>query len=286
MKIRTTATLTLLLLLAAFAAAGPPAGARRTSGSASRPNVVTTQTPDQPKVENAGGPKTETKGGRRTGQAVLAAGPSGTLSRAAPGAPPEDTEKPAGASAAKASALYDVGVIPGNNGCPSGSGLIQIYMDSQDKNNANASSGWIGATAQDLNIRFKFCRVSGTTFSTPLNVPYAVLKLGNMCPAGSYSFWRDFDNETHKNNNSFSVDPGSVWLGISPNSQYQNFLSHWFTRLHFCVFSPAANPQVGSPGTFPDLGIEYGVFAPHNLPGALAVGALRSDDEDTLNMNS
>lgn len=41
----------------------------------------------------------------------------------------------------------------------------------------------------------------------------------------------------------------------------------------------------GSTGTFPDLGISYGVFAAENFPGALATGWFHTDDEDDNNTN-
>ncbi len=166
---------------------------------------------------------------------------------------------------------YDVGVIPGSGWCPPGSELIMIYMDDEDHQNANSRSGWIGAIVSDNNTRFVFCRVDGSKFG-PSVAPYAVLKLSPQCPLGSFSFSRYFDNEDNYNQNGASGN-------IAPNTS--SFYGVTATQLYFCLFPP----QASSPSPFPDLGLEYGVFAA-NLPGVgLANGHLHTDDEDDSNEN-
>ncbi len=176
------------------------------------------------------------------------------------------------ATLAISSGTYDVGVIPGSSSCAPGSELITIHMDDEDNQNANSHSGWIGAIVSTNNTTFVFCRVDGTLF-TPSVAPYAVLQLSSQCPPQSFSFSRYFDNEDTNNQNSAS---GNVW---------PNWSTQWpdtATYLSFCLFPPAFQ----FPGTFPDLGIEYGVFA-SNLPGlGLANGHLHTDDEDNGNGNS
>ncbi len=182
----------------------------------------------------------------------------------------------------KSLGAQDVGVIPKKPGvCPPGSEYIQIYMDDEDRNNANYNWGWVGATQQSsAGTRFGFCRVDGTKFK-PLNdnfwvkdlraETYAVLKLGSSCPTGSMEFIRYFDNEDKNNANSRS---GNIW----PNASNSN------TTLHFCMFMPSTNFYMGS---FPNLGIEYGVFAASNISSVywLAAGFVHTDDEDRNNAN-
>ncbi len=172
----------------------------------------------------------------------------------------------------------DVGVIPASQSCPTDSELISIYMDDEDSNNANSHSGWIGATNSTSNTRFYFCRTRGDAFK-PLTTTsnsskvYAVLKLGQQCPTGSVEFSRYFDNEDSSNNNSWYA---SISSNISPNSSTSN------TRLVFCLFTTGSQTMSG----FPNLGINYGVFAASNLSGALSTGTVHTDDEDSSNNNS
>ncbi len=104
---------------------------------------------------------------------------------------------------------------------------------------------------------------------------YAVLKLGAACPPGSVQFSRHFDNEDGTNANFSDGD-------ISPNVSTAN------TTLYFCMFRAA---QLGDPtiAAFPNLapGFSYGVFGPPDFNrGALALGTIRTDDEDTDNKNT
>ncbi len=160
----------------------------------------------------------------------------------------------------------DIGVIPDTN-CPANSESISIYMDDEDTRNNSRLTGWVGATQSST--RFQFCRVNGDMFE-PLsnNEDYAVLKLSDSCPNNSIEFNRYFDNEDSRNNNHFTGN-------IFPNSVSRN------TNLKFCYFK-GANSGMDS---FPDIGVEYGVFAPRNFSKSLASGTIYTDDEDNNNAN-
>jgi len=210
------------------------------------------------KIETSGGPKIEP--GPRSGCCAMS-----------------DVIKPMAAAEASRSpigtgSLHDVGIIPGKDGCPAGSELIEIYMDDEDDDNADSRSGWIGAIEQDRNTRFKFCRVDGDRFTSVLYSGFAVLQLSTTCPSGSASYQRTFENERNHNANTNS---SSFGYGISPNWQYGNF-----TQLSVCLFNGLSVPPY--PGTwFPDFGVEYGVFASQaTLAGAPTYGSLHIDDED------
>jgi hypothetical protein len=176
---------------------------------------------------------------------------------------------------AAGSGVYEIGVIPGSASCPQGSALIDIYMDDEDHNNNNSAWGWHGAIITGSNTRFRFCKVDGTAFK-PLQTPcndcttdhYAVLKLGVQCPPGSSQFYRMFDNEDDDNNNSHS---GNIY----PNWQGRN------TGLYFCIFRSGWQTM----SDFPNIGIQYGVFAASGFSRAISVGSMHTDDEDDDNIN-
>lgn len=178
---------------------------------------------------------------------------------------------------------WDVGIIPTTTSCPNGGPLREIYMDDEDKNNANKIVGWVGATLQSpQGTSFRFCRVDGS-FLFPLasasavntDAFYAVLKMGSQCPNGSFEFSRYFDNEDKKNKNSNSGD-------IEPSSQ-----SKQGTKLVFCLFK-YATPGGATMSAFPSYGIPYGVFANYDtsFPLALSKGYVNTDDEDSGNANA
>ncbi|WP_441291561.1 hypothetical protein ACSRUE_14865 [Sorangium sp. KYC3313] len=169
-------------------------------------------------------------------------------------------------------AVNDVGVIP-NSACPAGVEKITIFMDDEDTSNGNDHDGWIGATQSSSNTNFVFCRVPGTSFK-PLNTaePYAVLKLGISCPAGSEAFSRTFDNEDTSNSNSFT---GNIFPNTSSQSPSK-------TTLAFCLFRGSASAM----SSFPSLGFSYGILSRAGLSKSLGEGWIETDDEDTSNGNS
>ena len=177
---------------------------------------------------------------------------------------------------------YDIGVIPETvYSCP-GDQLATIYMDNEDDNPETYSNGWTGAfeiTEPHKNLKMHFCRVDGNNFKPFFNAydtddHYAVLKLGDYCPEGSYDFSRYFDNEDDNNQNS------SYGL-IEPNVVNSN------ATLNFCLFI-ARDYNSGIQGFFPDLGFEYGVFGYNgsmNSAHWTAGGMIHNDDEDDDNNN-
>ncbi len=165
-----------------------------------------------------------------------------------------------------------VGVIPQTQSCPANSELLTIHMDNEDNANANKHSGWIGAISQGKNTTLRFCKVRANF--KPLNNydNYAVLKLSNNCPANSREFSRIFDDEDRKNANYSKGD-------INPNISNSN------TILYFCLFEGRGNGY-NTMSSFPDIGINYGVFAPSYFDKAIETGYLYTDDEDNRNANS
>ncbi|MCP4353045.1 MAG: hypothetical protein GY795_46940, partial [Desulfobacterales bacterium] len=183
-----------------------------------------------------------------------------------------------------ASSENDVGIIPGNSGCPCNTERIVIYMDDEDddkvNDNSNENTGWIGAIEQDHDTKFVFCRVDGNKFGNMSweGFPYAVLKLGRTCPEGSLEFSRYFDNENDNEN----YTEGDIYPNTSGDS---------YTDLSFCFFPVSIESNMGS---FPyfrrisgtDHTIEYGVFAPsfaQDLSPSIEIGMLKIDDEDDDN---
>lgn len=194
----------------------------------------------------------------------------------------EDFDRGTGEEITDFDADDEVGVIPADaSACPP-ENRIQIHMDDEDDDNRNASSGWIGATRSGRNTTFHFCRVDGSVFgplrrSSPKSSSYAVLKLGDDCPAGSTEFVRYFDNEDDGNENGWRSEKG-----IEPNRS-----NHRGTRLHFCLF--VGEEDVPAMAAFPEVGFPYGVFAgPSFDPGSVVEGMrgwLETDDEDDDNRN-
>lgn len=183
-----------------------------------------------------------------------------------------------------------IGVIPDvNTSCPAGADTLTRHMDDEDGknfpniNNNNDHSGWIGATGSSNNTDLKFCRVDGRTFKplmgcngltvdTPRD--YAVLKLGSVCPNGSVEFEKFIDNENDNNDN---------WYYDSSGDHAPNNYLWGDTRLHFCFFGTASSVSA-TMGSFPSLGIPYGVFGRSTLVNAgeaSTYGWFRSDDEDS-----
>lgn len=168
--------------------------------------------------------------------------------------------------------VHDVGVIP-ETSCPSDVEKVTIYMDDEDTTNGNDHDGWIGATQSGSNTKFTFCRVPGSSFK-PLNTaePYAVLKLGTTCPAGSETFSRTFDNEDTSNDNSYT---GNIYPSTSTKSPSK-------TTLAFCLFRGSS----GAMSSFADFGFRYGVLSRQGFSKSLGEGWVHTDDEDTSNGNS
>lgn len=173
---------------------------------------------------------------------------------------------------------HDVGVVPDRmDDCPGE--VIVVHMDDEDDANADAASGWIGASHQDHDTTLVFCRASHADFraappssQSARDGDYALLKLGPSCPPGSEEFFRQFDNEDNDNHNSLSGR-------AAPN--VQNADGTTSTRLYFCLFRPETTGVLTD--EFPYLGYAYGVFAAPDFTFGLEFGAMHVDDEDDAN---
>jgi hypothetical protein len=185
---------------------------------------------------------------------------------------------------------FDVGVFRGTGVC-SDTEPITIYMDDEDSSNKDGTSGWIGASHVDRNTTLEFCREDGARFgklaassANPRSADYAVLKLGDSCPAGSVEITRYFDNED-QNNENFIV--GDAY----PNRQnFDDFNIGFFkpgyseTELHMCLFRPENSGGV-TLNSLPVLSYTYGVAAASDFVGAVSTGDIHTDDEDFQNRN-
>jgi hypothetical protein len=177
----------------------------------------------------------------------------------------------------------DVGIIPNGASCPAGVHLGIAYMDTEDDNGQTAGTSWKGSwtLGASSGVSMRVCRVPGswfkplTTDPNAVNRFYAVLQMGETCPAQSVPFTRNFDNEDDANGNSVTqeIDPSVV------NSN---------TSLKFCLFRNASS-AAGTMSDFPFIfsGMEYGIFAKSSAPPfVIQTGSVYTDDEDDGNTNS
>ncbi|HKR02178.1 MAG TPA: hypothetical protein VJT09_15990 [Pyrinomonadaceae bacterium] len=292
MRTKLVSLLKVCLLLVICAGSQSHITAQDRKSNLPKENAPQNPLPKAAKVETSGGQKTENQAvrGRKRSEPLpkteLSAPTLGDLApveredSTTPKTVDSTRQKTGNLNAAKTAAIYDVGIIPGANGCPPNSEAIEIYMDDEDDKNANSHGGWIGAIVHNRNTTFKFCRVDGANFPTPKDTAYAVLQLNTFCPPNSQPFSRYFDNEDYANENSYTGNIYPSVVRIFPNSSFGLPSS---SRLFFCLFLP--QPQSTMP-SFPDFGIEYGVFASNDLPGILNSGWLHVDDEDVDNTNS
>ena len=165
-----------------------------------------------------------------------------------------------------------VGVVA-NGGCGTYS-TFNVTMDCEDSNNKSSINGWHGDFSCDGNVYLRFCLVDRSFFGFVKGTDYAVLDVSNSTlPFGVSEIIRYFDNEDSNNKNSLTVNgvvqPKGQWYGQS-----------WFeynTRLGLYYY-PSSD---FSGGSFPSLGISYGVFGKFGNNQ----GWIYSDDEDSGNAN-
>lgn len=113
-----------------------------------------------------------------------------------------------------------------------------------------------------------FCRVAveADTFRPLTSDPhriedsYAVLLLGERCPAGATQILKRIYNEDHENKNAFHGAAGTQ----GPNESTTGVRGAQ-TTLNFCYFRGAA-ADVPTMSEFPDLGFPYGVFHDFDVP--------------------
>jgi hypothetical protein len=182
----------------------------------------------------------------------------------------------------------DVGVLaPENMNCPNEH--IVLVMENERDSNRNDADGWLGASTQDSAFtKLHFCRVDGRSFhpvrGTNTDLNYAVLKLGDTCPAGSVELVRRFDDEDRPRAcpprplacAGGNGAPGTLG-DFTPNSYDGNNL-----HLNLCMFRASTS---GALWPMPHLVIPYGVFGTGALPSLLATGSVHTDDEDDSNAN-
>jgi hypothetical protein len=179
----------------------------------------------------------------------------------------------------------DVGVIPNGTSCPAGTNLGLAYMDTEDDNGQTSSSGWKGAwtLGSSTGVHMRVCRVPGASFKPLTTDPnavskfYAVLQMGESCPAQSVPFTRTFDNED--DGNTSGVEGGS---DMAPSTFGSS------SAVKFCLFRNASS-AAGTMSDFPFIfgGMEYGIFAKSSAPPfVLATGSVYTDDEDDATNNS
>lgn len=177
----------------------------------------------------------------------------------------------------------DVGIIPHGTSCPAGVHLGMAYMDTEDDNGQTSSTGWKGSWAlgASTGVTMRVCRVPGSWFRPLTTDPnavdrfYAVLQMGETCPAQSVPFTRNFDNEDDSNGNNVTQE-------IDPSVVTSN------TSLRFCLFRNASS-AAGTMADFPNIysSMAYGIFAKSTAPPfVIQTGSVYTDDEDDSNNNS
>jgi hypothetical protein len=179
---------------------------------------------------------------------------------------------------------FNVGVIPETNTCPANiSTWTKIYMDDEDRRNANNRWGWNGAIISNANTTYHFCKLDAlrSLEYRPLReagnaYDYAVVNMGILCPSGGRRYIRVEENELWRNGNSSAG-------GVFPNFRVYNT---WFN--FYCHFDGGSSSILGHMAGFPDFKFAYGVFAAHDMPSkyALAKGRVEQDDEDWWNWNA
>lgn len=178
-----------------------------------------------------------------------------------------------------ASPVPIVGVVMGTSGCGS-SKAYDVFLDNEDRRNANGRGGWIGATISNKNTQFKLCAVDGRAF-TPAAIAgasFALVALSKTCPDGFTRFDRFHDNEDNRPQSWDNAPGGSPTYTVQPEKN---------TNMAFCV-AVGTSPFVTN-SAFPTLEKSYGVFGgrtPSRSRWALDRGFVFLDDEDNRNRNA
>lgn len=163
-------------------------------------------------------------------------------------------------------------LVPANSGslCPSGRVDVTIRLDAEDNNNrtriVSGNSSPRGIEIRDGGLKFTYCSYISPN---PPKVPYdyAVLKLDDYCPDGTYNFRRYHDTEDHDNHN---YATGSYW----PNEVNEN------ANLEYCLV-----PRDNSSSRVYPFSSNFGIFASF-ASSSIFHSEILFDDEDTDNENS
>jgi hypothetical protein len=170
-----------------------------------------------------------------------------------------------------------VGVIMGPRGCGT-MDAYDVFLDNEDKKNANGRGGWIGATISNKNTQFRLCATDGNQFTAAAEAGanFALVSLSSTCPNGFTRFDRYHDNEDNNAASWDNLPSGSPTTTTQPKKN---------TNMAFCVATGKVTTVPNS--RFPDLGVVYGVFGGRNrTTWALERGWLFLDDEDKNNQNA
>jgi hypothetical protein len=169
--------------------------------------------------------------------------------------------------------IADVGVLKGGQGCPPappplvGDTTQYILLDNEDRRNKNNRGGWLGASYSSTNTYLELCQVDGLQFSGKTEAYMVVALNATNCPSGAVRMARHFDTENSGNISASSI-PGVI-QGTRD------------VLIQFCAFKP----NTGWGAAFPNIGREYGVFAPARSSFSLQDGFFYLDDEDSHNDN-
>jgi hypothetical protein len=135
------------------------------------------------------------------------------------------------------------------------------------------------APADRATIAFNFCRVDGALFKpfvadgTQGN-NYALLRLGEECPAGSVKVSKYINNPDGVRSNATLGNIGPNQSGNVPGT---------FTQLEFCLFQAQEEGAPVKEG-FPDVGVAFAVFHDYEgfqPPWVIGKRWLRTDDENS-----
>jgi hypothetical protein len=173
--------------------------------------------------------------------------------------------------------VQDVGVLRTAAGCGPAEPVV-LELNGEQTTRGSSTQGWTGSShASGGNTTLAFCRADGLRF-TRTSRPYAVLRLGPECPAGSWPVTRLFDAEDDgwgtRVSDAAAADPSLRITFLKGHVAGDSDLI-----LQLCYF-PAASAM-----PMPSLGRPYGVFALPGFPGAVASGSIHTDDENDGNMN-
>lgn len=171
-----------------------------------------------------------------------------------------------------------VGVIADSYASTASYDVLEIHMDCEDSRNANGKEGWIGGNTVDKDVTLKLCLVPKSLFSGYKYAKYAVLSLDY---GMDHMIERFFDNEDSNNKNWIKLN------GKNLNStEIYNQLGNGITQdknTTLCFYVYYQDTQTGME-SFPDLGIQYGVFG-STAENNRSKGWISTDDEDSNNAN-
>jgi len=144
--------------------------------------------------------------------------------------------------------------------------------------------------AHVLGTKFSMCRYDLAGQIPAARIDYAVFRIGNSCPPGSYPFARYIDNEDDDNSNALTESMASTSQDRNSN------VPDGRTRLEFCFVPKNASSKTtfwfngggGFNGVFAPTGVNPLVGTPYESQKGYCnySGWVITDDEDNNNANS